>query len=438
LLESISRAQFELGDPASADATLAQLLDRLRTAPDAAQRISAWLMRVDIALDMHQIDNAKADLAQAEDQARLHGADARTQRRLANLAGHVALHDNRPDDARVAFDHYLTLATSAPDEPAQDVVAARLALAKIESTAGHRVAAQALLAAAFAEAASHPQLDMYRFGEVALYRANIEVDGGGYAIVASWLPATLAECGRALGARSSACRSLDAQLVRVLLKRGDAARAADAATALQSQMDDTRIPARQVEAAVLLARSRAWAGNNAQLQGPVSQLSILAGSAGVAPPLRLLTLNTLAEVSLLEGHPDDALAWVARSRELATREHLAGTREAAKTSAFEGAALQAQVRPELALRAFGAQCDEATLSASRFPVLDRLLSLNCARPLAAVGRMDAALELVSHALPLLREGLGKDAPTVLRAEGLLQELQAPASLQPRRKLDLFC
>ncbi len=438
LLESIARAQFELGDPASADATLAQLLDRLRTAPDAAQRISAWLMRVDIALAMHRIDNAKAALAQAEEEARLHGADARTQRRLAILAGYVALHDNRPADARVAFDRYLTLATNAPDEPTEVVVAARLALAKIESTAGHRDAAQALLAAAFAQAASHPELDMFRFGELALSRANIETDGGRYASIAAWLPGTLAECDRALGPRSLACRSLDAQLVRVLLKRGDATQAAAVAAALQVQMEDTRIPARQVEAAVLLARSQAWDGSDASPQDAADQLALLAGAAVVAPSLRLMALNTLAEVSLLRGHPDEALAWVARARDLAAREHLAGLRETVKTGVFEGAALQAQGRAEPALRALGAQCDDAKLSASPLPVLDRLLSLNCARPLADAGRTDAALALVSRALPLLREGLGPDAPTVRRAEALLQELRAPALARTTRRIELFC
>ena len=155
------------------------------------------------------------------------------------------------------------------------------------------------------------------------------------------------------------------------------------------------------------------------------------------PQLRLQALNTLAEASLLSGHPDEALAWVAKSRELANRAHLAGSREAAKTSVFEGAALQAQGRPELALQALGAQCDEARMSASSYPVLDRLFSLNCARPLADAGRRDAALALVSQALPLLRDGLGQDAPTLQRGEALLRELRASAPAPSNRRLELF-
>ena len=441
LLASIARAQSALDDDVGADATLALLLDRLRTAPDAAARISAWVQRGNVALHAREIGKAKAALAQAQAEARLHGADAVTQRRLVGLEGYVAMNDDRPADARVAFKRYLGLAGSAPDESPREVMEAQLALAKAESMDGRHDAAQALLAAAFAQAASHPELDLLRFGEVALYRANIDVEAGRYAAVASWLPATLAECDRKVGARGPSCRSLDVQLVRVLLKRGDVARAADVAAGLQAQMEDTRIPARQVEAAVLIVRSLAWAARGAQLPAAVDALAALGNSAvaaGVKPQLRLLALNTLAEASLLAGHPDEALAWVARSRELADREHLAGTREAAKTRLFEGAALQAQGRPELALRAMGAQCDAARLSASPLPVLDRLLSLNCARPLADAGRRDAALALVSQALPVLREGLGQDAPTLRRVEALLRELQSSAPGPSNRRLELFC
>ena len=438
LLVSIARAQFEQGDAAAADETLALLLDRLQAAPDSAQLISAWLLRAEIALGTRDIDKAKAALAKVQAETKLHGADRAAQRQLLDMEGFVALNEDRPADARAAFDRYLRSAADAPDEPPNDVVAARLALAKIESMTGHRDAAQTLLADAFAQAARHPELDLFRFGDLALYRANIEVEAGRYATVASWLPATLADCVRALSERSSACRSLDAQLVRVLLKQGDAARAAKVAEALHRQMEDTRIPARQVEAAVLIARSLAWAGRDAELPASVEELTALGDSAAsVRPPQRLLTLNTLAEVSLLAGRPDEALAWVARARELANRERLSGSREAAKTGVFEGAALQAKGRPELALKALYAQCDEASLSASKLPVLDRFLSLNCARSLVDVGRPAEALALVTQAWPVLRDGLGPEAPTVRRVEALLHELRSSDAGHHDRALEFF-
>jgi hypothetical protein len=353
------------------------------------------------------------------------------------MGGRVALHDNRPADARAALQRYLRLSASSPDEPPDDVVEAQLALAKIESMDGHHDLAQTLLAAAAAQAASRPELDTVRFGEVAVYRANIEVEGGRYASVAAWLPGTLTECNRALGVQSADCHNLAAQLVRVLLKRGEAKQARDAAAELQSQMDDLRNPARQANAAILLARSDAWAGGDAQLQTYLERLVTLGDSAEVRPPQHLLILNTLAEIDLLEGRPAEAMAWIAQARELSMRAHLASSREAAKTSLFEGAALQAQGKSDLALRAFGALCDPEKLASSPLPVLDRLLSLNCARSLADTGRADAALALVSQALPVLRDGLGKDAPVMQRVEVLLQSLRAPAMSPPHRKLELF-
>jgi serine/threonine-protein kinase len=441
LLLSVARAQLDMGDAQAADATLAALLERLRAPGDAPVRIEAWLQRAACALELGHFDDARADLARARDDGRAHGIAAASERTLARLEGHVALQDGRVDDARAAFDRYFALVDRAPGEPADNRLLARLAQAKLESMAGHRDTAFALLQSASAQAERDPALSAVRFDELAPWRANLEVDAGRYAGVERWLPGTLADCNRALGVRSLSCRKLAAQQVRVLLKVGRAEEAVGVAQQLREQLADDRAPARQADAAVLVARSAAAAGRDEELPALAARLERIGTSRGdpaLAPQVRLLALNTGAELALSTGDAVQARTWTGRARALADEAHLATSREARKTALFEALAQQAQGDDAAALRTLGAQCDEASLAASRLAVLDRLLSLNCARALARTGRRADAIALVTNALPVLRAGLGADAPMVARAERLLAEIAGAGPRPAAPRLGFFC
>lgn len=425
LLASIARAQFELGDSLAADATLVLLLQRLGSPRDAPLRINAWLQRTNVALSLSRLPAAKEALAHARAEVEAHGADDALRRTLAAYAGAVALHDNRLGDARRDYGHYLALAEGATDAPALERLWVRLGLAKVESMSGHRDQAQALLRDAESLAAAHPELQGARFREVAAYRASIAIDQGRYAELGAWLPATLQQCGKALGPQSIACRVLQAQQVRVLLKQGRGTAAAAAAEPLRAQMDADPSPDRRLEAAVLIARSAAAASHRPEQEAIRRRLEAMAGSAessGLDPDDRLLVADTLSELALAAGDPATALAWTARARQLIAGAGLDGSTEARRTALFEGVALAAQGRHGQALAVWGSLCDNATLARSRLQVRDRLFSLNCARSLALTGRRDEAVALVREAMPFLRDGLGPDAPATLQAEALLAEL----------------
>ncbi len=438
LLASIARAQFELGDSQAADATLVLLLQRLVSPRDAPLRIKAWLQRTNVALNLSRLPAAKEALAQARAEADAHGADGTLRMTLAAYSGAVALHDNRLDDARRDYGRYLALAGGATDVPALERLWVRLGLAKVESMSGHRAEAEELLRGAEALAAAHPELQGARFREVATYRASIAIDQGRYAELGHWLPATLQECGKALGPQSIACRVLQAQQVRVLLKQGRGPAAAAAAEALRPQLDADPSPSRQVEAAVLIARSAAAAGHRTDQEAMRRRLQAMergAESSGLDPDYRLLVADTLSELALAAGDPPSALGWAARARRLIADAGLAGSAEARRTALFEGVALAAQGRHGEALGVWGSLCDGATLARSRLQVRDRLFSLNCARSLALTDHRDQALALVREAMPFLRDGLGADAPATLQAEALLAELThgaLPARPDPAR------
>ena len=438
LLASIARAQFELGDSQAADDTWGLLLQRLDSPRDTPQRINAWLQRTNVALSLSRLPAAKEALARARAEVDAHGADGVLRGTLAAYSGAVALHDNRLDDARREYRHYLAQADGATNAPALERLWVRLGLAKVESMSGHRVEAQGLLRGAEALAAAHPELQGARFREVATYRASIDIDQGRYAELGHWLPATLQECGQALGPQSIACRVLQAQQVRVLLKQGRGPEAATAAEALRAQLDADPSPARQIEAAVLIARSAAAAGHRPEQEAMRRRLEAIdrgAESSGLDPDYRLLVEDTLTELALAAGDLPTALAWTTRAHQLIAGAGLADSAEARRTALFEGVALAAQGRHGQALAAWGSLCDNATLARSRLQLRDRLFSLNCARSLALTDRRDEALALVREALPFLREGLGPDAPATLRAGALLAELEHrawPARPDPAR------
>jgi hypothetical protein len=437
LLSSVARAQFQLGDSPAADVTIGLLLQRLASPQDAQLRIKAWLQRTNLALSLTRIAEAKDALAHARSEADVHGSDPAMRLTLAAYTGAVALHDGRLDDARHAYENYFTLASGDANVPASEMLSVRLGFASVESRSGNRAAAYDLLRDAEALTMAHPELAGVRFRQIANFRSSIDIDSGRYAELGAWLPSTIEECIRALGPRSIACRVLDARQVRVLLKQGRGAAAASFADALRYQLDQDPSAGRRIEAAVLISRAAAAAGHREDQEAMrvrLEKMDLPDQSTGLDPEYRLLVKNTLAELALSAGDTKGALAWTTRARQIIANAGLSTSNEARRTALFEGIALAAEGKDAMALAVWGSQCEEVALAESPLQVRDRLFSLNCARSLAVTGRGDDSINLVRKALPILREGLGADAPVIARAETLLDELtraQLPADAARR-------
>src|SRR5262249_13915466 len=152
--------------------------------------------RTDIALRLARIPEAKEALERARSEIQARGADPAVIQTLTAETGHLARHEERMDDARRAYDDYLARAPSVAGTPPDELLAVRLGLAEVESTTGHRAAADAMLRDADTLAMAHPELAAARFHDIATYRANLDIGRGGYADLGAWLPHTIEECNR--------------------------------------------------------------------------------------------------------------------------------------------------------------------------------------------------------------------------------------------------
>jgi hypothetical protein len=73
-------------------------------------------------------------------------------------------------------------------------------------------------------------------------------------------------------------------------------------------------------------------------------------------------------------------------------------------------------------------CSAPDRTAGKARVEDRFLSLNCVPPLVGSGQPQAALSLLEQTLPVLRDKLGPEAPTVQHAQRWLDSLRAGRGL----------
>ena len=424
LLRGIADAQVRLGDRVGALTTLDRLLGSLPASSAGAERLTTLLHAANEAVQLNDHARAKTRLRQALDDAQRQGASRAQWRQLAHVAGMVALYDpGKIDAARQSLQAYFDLADEPDSEPVGIQLVARLKLAKAQSLLGHRAAAlqQLQTAAAFASRHRAELGPGSAFQPLADYRASVDGDWGQYAAVLSWLPPVIDECQRTMGAEHEDCLTLISHAIRAQLKVGQFADAARLAPRLQPQADNLQYPRRQMEAAVLMARTFAFANSPARLDPPRRHLEQMVrqdGAARFPAALRLQGLNTLAEVALLMGAPHRALVWTDEARAVQQAASLPSTaREVMKTALFEGLAWQALGQHGPAMARLAPFCDENRLAqSSQLAVLDHLFSLNCVRSLQATGEPQRASRLLDRALPLLRPALGASAPTLLRAE----------------------
>src|SRR5205085_662523 len=108
----------------------------------------------------------------------------------------------------------------------------------------------------------------------------------------------------------------------------------------------------------------------------------------------------------------------------------ASSAEAPRTRLLKGVALGLQGQAAASLAQMAPFCSRAGPAAGPSQVQEDFFSLNCVGPLLAMGRVSAAIDLLSRALPVLRENLGGEAPTVGRAQQWLDSLRSTGALPP--------
>jgi eukaryotic-like serine/threonine-protein kinase len=428
LLMGIGQAQDDLGDSTAADATLTQAVALFADLRDSRNEALALLIRCGVALRLYDVDLAGELLGKTETLVGKDVADIEVKLRLLQAQGQVAAYRNQLVLARYALEAFVQLAEDSQSILPLELVNARQALASIASLGGQVTAAGQQLERADSLLQSIPDVPAFRQMEFASIRATVQFNLGQYAQMQSWLPQVLSQCDPKLDAQKEACLTMHVLENRALLKIGYVARAVALLPGLTSLVAPKALPRQQIESVVASIRALARASDSDGQKNLAEKLMAWLQSDAADPlpsRLKLLALNTLAETELLANRPRPALQWVARARVLAEEAKLMDTAEAVRTGLFEGVANEALGMHDEALRAMNRWCSMAQ-SASPRQVGDYLFSLNCARPLAAAGRRSDAVAQIDQALPALRDSLGRDSPTVQRAERLRSEVTDPS------------
>jgi eukaryotic-like serine/threonine-protein kinase len=436
LLMGIGQAQADIGDRTGAGETIAQAINTYERLKDDRQLLLALLAHADITLALRRYDEAQTLLSKADALAGPYMRDPIVTSRLSQIQGFVAMFQSDWPVAKTAFERYVVQAKTLADTSPSALIEVLAGLANTTSKgSGDYAGAMTQIDQAFQIGREHPSLPAYVRMDVVDYRQSIEYDWGRYADIRNSSAQDMRECDDALGPGSDRCLRLRTRLQKALLKMGMASQALALNADLSSLLSPLS-PGDQALAIMDLARSLALGGQLAARPDIPLQLRQI-GLSGEENPLsasyKLRALNTLAEVHLLADQPTNALTWVARAHELASHAKLGQSREAERTQLFEGIALSMQGHHSRALTSMARFCSAPERPAGMSRVADHLLSLNCAAPLAALGQPEAAVAVVKRALPVLREGMGPNAPTVERAQRWLDRLSPPGAVPPSDK-----
>jgi serine/threonine-protein kinase len=431
LLQAVANAQANLGDRTGADRTYADVIDAWLRSGDERDRVLSLLARVDNLLALGRVADADTLLKEAITASARFGEDAAVTGTLLREQGYVAVFRRDWPAARDVLQHWLALADRHPGMSPQDRVDVLENLATASARSGDLAGALARIAQARETLRQHPELPAGAQMDVANYRQDIEYQWGRYADIERTSPASIRECDRRLSPQSATCLKLKLrlQLARLRLGRVDEALALNAELA---PLLDPSSPRDQLVAASAIARGLARGGALAARPELVQQLLDIVrteGATALDANFIVVGLAALAEIEVLARRPEQALAWVAQGERLASTSVIVSG-EIHRLQALKGVALGLQGRHALALAALAPLCAGVQEPASMTRVQDTLLSLNCVTPLVAGGRRADAVTLLRQALPVLRDGLGDDSPTVRQAQAWLAALQSTGTLPP--------
>jgi eukaryotic-like serine/threonine-protein kinase len=152
-----------------------------------------------------------------------------------------------------------------------------------------------------------------------------------------------------------------------------------------------------------------------------------------------VALEARVRNSLREGQAQMAMKLSAQSRSLISARGVDDDRFTLKAHVLEAMSFDAWGDHETALKMLDRACADQVKALGAEDPVTQLVSINRVRPLWALQRHQEALALIDHAVPVLREAMGAQAPTLVRLEGLRAELATAGSGTPQdlRKTELF-
>jgi eukaryotic-like serine/threonine-protein kinase len=426
LLLGIGQTQHQVGDTRGAQVALTQAATAFRSSGNATGEASAYLAHLDVAFDEDDYDVADALLRALEPLLPVVKADHLLQLRWLLGTGRYFNNAGNADKARDRLSQVLAQADNNDRVQQAIVFRAHLELREALSSLGDDVSAARQRMAA-AQTPTHAKT--LSIGEKAFQIAISDTledrrrDRIGLSV--KRLPESVASCETELGTTSNKCSMLKYKLLRALNLYGDGATSRPLIEQLLPRLRQTSSPSVRTSTALVLSRTLALDGQTNSDLEPIATLEkLLSPNAAEQLPIpqQMPMLIAMAEIRLRAGDRDRARRW--HERAAAVMDRAVGERPFAELHLRVGRALvlQSEGKHAAALLEVGQGVCESQVPQRAWAAL---INLNCVRSLAAVGKQAQAIELTSNCLRVLTTSLGPDAPNTVRAQQLLNELQAP-------------
>jgi tetratricopeptide (TPR) repeat protein len=379
-------------------------------------------------------------LGRADTVYRQKDAGAEVMARYYEVLSWVQLEHGTLPLALVASQKALALSTQVFGENHKKTIEALSAFARVEVKMGNFEAAIQHLQDALTRSDHASGVTPLETLAIHSDISRAEFNAGRFAAVADRLQAQAPRCEQLVDPQGESCVGLRQRQAVALLLLGQHKEALALLPALLPMTANTESPNRAAEA--MIAACRVLTLNDRpqdHLQLWVA-LRVLGDSGPEVKQREAVKIQALwvqAEMLLHAGKPLAAQGILQRAETRATNAN--DRRATARLHLMQGMAWQSQGQFELALRELrtGAQ-EYAKLVGENHPIT-LLVTANQVRSLWAVQRSGEALALLDHAMPVLQDALGYQAPTFLKLRALRDTVaRTPIPDSPAaRKVDFF-
>jgi serine/threonine protein kinase len=428
LLRGIAKIQSDMGEYASADGTYAELVRLYARLREPRQEAWARADHADNAYQMGDPSLAATLLQQAKDVSGRPIQDAELNARFSELDGWLAL--NRGDAA--SGRELLRVARQRSTEllGASHLRTFRLgqALLRVEGQLRDFDGAHALHAQLRQVAGQVKGLGAVDVATMDWEQVRLLQDAGHFAQALALADSVLPACTDSLGADEQVCRMLFLMRGSILLRLGFVERASSDLPRFAALAADQSWPYVRVEAMLMQFRLLTRTASSVDRQ-PIAERVRTFGQSGPEVPMNVVfkatALLALAESSLFDGDALGAQNWV----EQAFAKLDAGVtpsrnvKFAALAGELMGIAQLHQGKPTSALDSLAHALSNLEIILGNDHAMTRLMALNSALALDALGRSDEALAIVADAEPILQSAFGPTAPAFQRVKVLRQRLE---------------
>jgi tetratricopeptide (TPR) repeat protein/tRNA A-37 threonylcarbamoyl transferase component Bud32 len=428
LLQGIGEIQRDMAEFAGAANTFGEVASLYAQLGMPRQNALALADRADAAMRMGDQTLAQEMLDKAKAVSTRQGSDPLLEERLSEVGGGVAYRLGKSAQAQELFGKARrdALVAFGPDhpksaEPLRGLILVQRQLRRFDEA----LALQKELEQISSRAVTS---DPRAVAELDAGRADLLYEAGRYKAGMADTTASLFRCEKALVPNDERCRRLRIAKMRFALRLGAIDQVEPDFQFMESLANDPSSPNIQADALVMLFRLHSAMGASQQqrdLFARVERLCVSDAKAGLDPNFKIVAMLALAEDRLRLGDSADAQRWIDQANALQSSTGLSvPPLLRAVSTLLSGLVKLLENQPEQAVVLLReAQHAVARARGDEHP-LTRLVSLNVALALDAMGRTDEALEIATASEAPLREALGSDAPSFQRLGRLKLQLQS--------------